>query len=424
MRINIIYVSQIYETRGEAGLKQKNLPEELTGKYNLWCQRRPLVYTDKEQYNRATSFFARRDLSSSEQAAFYLHELTGCAGLEFVAFSNAQLRGAIKLYGGVVLVPCFLEPIEGHDVSNSLVQLTIKMKQESRFIYDGWIPIVIWNEHHVRQAIQNIDKALSVFCMEGRVFVDWKPKYPAPGEQRSVYYFEEEHLQDLESVSRTLDELKEDDRTAIYRSLAWLLQGMRLDEPAARFLFSILAIESLATYIEETASAGSPLIALRASNVTDAEREKCIKDTLTQWFNENPRKAIEKAYFDCVTTITQRLKRHLEKVFASDAESYDLLFKQKVDNKTLYDLRHYVAHGNVNALSEAQREQIQKRLWDAERIACRYIWAIFRQALDTSPITNTMQAAISMRLQNVVISSEKMYHGPTHMAEIYSFWRG
>jgi hypothetical protein len=417
---DISVVSQLDFIEGEGNLKQDNLPDVLPGKYNSWCQRQPLVYNDKERYKRATSFFARRELSSSEQAAFYLHELTGCEGLEFVAFSNAQLEGISKLPGSVVLVPCFLVSLQGHNISNPLVQLTLKMKEESRFIYDGWIPIAIWDEYHVRQAVQNIDKALSVFCMHGRASFDWEPKYPAPSEQRSVYYFEDEHLQDLESISRTLDGLKEDDRTAIYRSLAWLSQSMRLDEPAARFLFSILAIESLATYIEETASEESLLIALKATSITSAEREKCIKDTLAEWLDENPRKAIEKAYFDCVTPITRRLKSHLEKVFASDAESYNLLFKLKVDDKTLYELRHYVAHGNVNALSETHREQIQKRVWDAERVARRYIRTIFEEVLNTSLLTSTMQAALPMKIQNAVLSNEKMYKGPTHMAEIYN----
>jgi len=294
------------------------------------------------------------------------------------------------------------------------------MEQKSRFIYDGWISIATWNEQNVRRAIQSIDEALSTFCMKGRIFFDWEPKYPAPSDPRSMYKLDDEHLQELESRAQTLDSLEDDDRTAIYRGLAWLSQGIRLDEPAARFLFSILAIESLATYIEEKASDSSPLTALRTTNITEAERVKCIKDTLSKWLDDNPGKAIERAYFDCVTTITRRLKRHLQNVFASDAGSYALLFEHKIEGKTLYDLRHYVAHGRANALSEMQREQIRRRVWDAERVARRYIWAVFERALGTPPITSKIQAAFFVGVHNVVVSSEDMYQGPTHMAVIYS----
>lgn len=243
----------------ESDLEQQNLPDNFPQRYNPWCQRRPLVCANQDQYRQAASFFAQGGLSPSEQAAFYLHELTGCAGFEFVAFSNVRLEGPVKLPNGVVLVPCFLDTTEGRGVRDPLVQLTSRMQQKSRFIYDGWVPIAIWNEQNVRRAIQSIDEALSVFCLSSRIFFDWKPKYPAPNDRRSTYEFEEEHLKELESLSQTLDTLEEDDRTAIYRSLAWLSQGIRLDEPAARFLFSILAIESLVTYIEETAPNSSPL---------------------------------------------------------------------------------------------------------------------------------------------------------------------
>ncbi|MCK4782217.1 MAG: hypothetical protein KAV87_00600 [Desulfobacteraceae bacterium] len=401
-------------------MKQQNLLDNLPQRYNRWCQRRPLVCANQDQYRQATSFFTQRGLSPSEQAAFYLHELTGCAGFEFVAFSNVRLEGPVRLPNSVVLVPCFLDTLEGRVATDPLVQLTIRMQHKSRLIYDGWVPIAIWDEQNVRRAIQSIDEALSVFCLSSGIFFDWNPKYPAPNDQRSTYEFEEEHLKELEILSQTLDTLEEDDRTAIYRSLAWLSQGIRLDEPAARFLFSILAIESLATYIEETAPDSSPLTNLRTKSITEAECEKCIKDALKKWLDDDPRKAIERAYFDCVTSITARLKRHLQKVLASDAESYNLIFREKVEGKTLYDIRHYVAHGSLNALSEVQREQIRQRVWDAERVARRYIWAVLEQALNIAPITTKMNASLSIRVNNMVVSSEKMYKGPTHMAEIYS----
>ena len=71
-------------------------------------------------------------------------------------------------------------------------------------------------------------------------------------------------------------------------------------------------------------------------------------------------------------------------------------------------------------MSEVQREQIHQRVWDAERVARRYICAVLEQPLNTVPIATKMQAALSIGVDNMVASSEKMYQGPTHMAEIYS----
>jgi len=389
-------------------------------KYSPWCHRRPLVCADTDRCNRAFLFSARRDLSSSERAAFYLHELTGCAGFEFVAFSNIRLRDLTRLPNGVVLLPCFYSSIEGHDANDPLVVSTIKMEEKARYIYDGWIPITSWDERNVGIAIQAIDEALSVFCMTARVSFEWKPKYPVASDGRSTYELGERHLRDLAKLSQTLDALEEADRTAIYRSLAWLSQGIRLDEPAARFLFSFLAIESLATYIEETVENSSPLVVLKQKQTEDSERDQCIKDTLAQWLDDDPKKAVERAYFDCVTSITKKLKLHLKNIFTLDTESYDILFKHEVDGKTLYDIRHYIAHGGVNTLSELQREQIRHRIWDVERVACKYIQSVLQKTLHISSITPITKASVFLGVQDSVGSQEGMYRGPTHMAIIYS----
>lgn len=398
----------------------QNLPNISARKYNTWCEKRALVCADQDKIRRATAFFTRRDLAPSERAAFYLHELTNCEGLEFVAFSNAELRNTILLPYGVVLVPCFLSDIDGQSAQDPLVQLTMKMVRESRFIYDGWIPIQTWDEQNVRKAVRNIEEALSVFCLRGRTFFDWEPKYPAPDESTSIYKFESRHFQELEEITRILDSLGQGDRNALYRSLAWLSQGLRLNEPAARFFFSILAIESLATYIEEKAQDDSPLVVLRTRPFTEAEREKCIEDCLLENLQDNPTEAIRRAYFDCVVSITQQLKRHFRQVFQSDPELFTLLFEQKVEGKSLYDLRHGVAHGSADALSEVQRERIQQRVWDAEKVARRYILTVFETALGAQPFSKGIKAALWLGIQNSVVSSEDMYQGPTHMAVLYS----
>lgn len=369
-------------------------------------------------------FFARRDLAPSERAALYLHELTGCEGLEFVAFSNAKLKNPVMLTNGVVLVPCFLSEIEGKNVRDPLVQLTMKMERQCRFIYDGWVPIATWDDENVRKAVRSVDEALSIFCLRGRTFFEWEPKYPTPGESSSIYNFEDQHLQELEVVAKLLDSLGEGDRVALYRSLAWLSQGLRLTEPAARFLFSILAIESLATYIEKEAPDESPLAVLRAERLTRtdrlARRGKCIGDTLSEWLQSNSTKAVTTAYLDCVVGIKRRLKTHLRRVFISDPEPIALLFEQEVEGKSLYDLRHDVAHGTADALSEVQRDQIRRRVWDAERIARRYILTVLETALGMEPFSEGITAALFIGIENTIVSSKAMYRGPTHMAAVYS----
>ena len=397
----------------------------ISGKrYNTWCHRHGLVCEDQDRYHRAQAVFHKKGLSSSEKAALYLHELTGCDGLEFVAFSNARLKKYVMLANGVILVPCFLSQTEGQSAQDLLARLTMRMEQKCRFIYDGWIPIVTWDEATIRKVIRSVDEALSIFCLRGRTSFDWEPKYPVPDETSSTYEFEGRHILELERVSKLLDSLGQNDRVALYRSLAWLSRGLRLDDPAARFLFSVLAIESLATYIEDHASDESPLVVLRAQRLTQTERranrDKCIRDILPELLPSNPVEAIKTAYFDCVVGIKQRLKTHLRRIFISDPETIMLLFEQKVEGKSLYDLRNDIAHGTTDALSEVQREQIRRRIWDVERFARGYLLVVLQTALGAKPFSKGMQASLFVSVQNAVVSSEGMYKGPTHMAIVYS----
>jgi len=317
--------------------------------------------------------------------------------------------------------------MEGKNIQDPLLQMTMKMQREGRFIYDGWVPITKWNNKDVRKAIRSVDEALSIFCLHFSAFFDWEPKYLAGYERplSSYYKLEEQHFQELEQVVKILDSVGEKDHIAIYRSLAWLSQALRLKEPAARFLFFILAIESLATYIERgKLPANSPLVSLRAEQLTPEEKkariEKCIKDKLSQPLQKDSTRAITEAYFDCVVGIRQQLKRHLEHIFTPEDEALALLFEKKDKGKSLYELRNLISHGAIDVLSEEQRDKIYQRVWDTEQLARRYISSVFEKAFGVRPFSKKMSAGISVKIQNMVVSREDMYQGPTHMAFIYS----
>jgi hypothetical protein len=368
----------------------QDLPLISGQKYNRsWCEKRPLVYADQDRMNRACQWEVKKDLSPAESAAFFLHELTGCEGLEFVAFSNARLTRPVTLVNDVALVPCFLDDIDGHDIDEPLVWPTLRMARERRFLYDGWVPIRSWKSQYVREAVRGIDEALALCCLRGRTFFQWEPKYPSAREAalpHAYYNFEDRHLRDLEAIAGLLSALPEDDRVAVYRSIGWLSQASRLDQPAARFLFCIFAIESLATYIETKAPAGSPLARLKAGSLTDEG-------------------------------IAKRVRTHLERLFTPQAEPVILLFKQRVARRTLYDLRHKIAHGGADTLSAHEMEHIRQRIWDVERIAAQYILSVFKKALGMQPLSEGITA--SRAGLGMIVSSEDNYQGPTHMALLY-----
>lgn len=394
------------------------------GKFNPWCQKRLIQKPEQHAAERADRHLKDQGLAPTEKSVLWFHEMTGAEGLEFVAFSNARLDDAAVLSHGVVLMPCFLpqSAITGDNIDEPLAQLTLKMSARARYVYDGWAPIQEWDPPSVRAAVESIHESLSLFALVGRIWFEWEPKYnPGAGGPSPTFPVADQGLAALGAWAQSLDALSTQDRTALYRSIAWLAQGLRLTEPSARFLFSILAIESLATYIESDAPVESVFAPLRAEKLTKAERkaqrEDCIRAVLEEHLEEDATRAIETAYFDCVKGIGARLKTHLERIFRT-SEAKDLVFAPDEEGVSLYMLRHVVAHGTANAISEADRDRIRSRVWKAEKAARAYIMSFLSSVSGVNPPSSMEMSVQANFLEGV--GEGVSYSGPTHLAELYT----
>jgi hypothetical protein len=398
-----------------------DLPKINERKYNKWCEKAPIVNEDTDKWDKADEYSKRTDLTPCEKSAFYLHEHTDCEGYEFVAFSNIEIKRYVILSNNVILVPCFLTDMSNKSGDDPLLQPTLKMMHNARFIYDGWIPITEWNDDNVRAAIRQIDEALSIFCLLGRSYVKWEPKYPADPKSFNLYH--DFHFDELDQIVKLVDKLEPDDQIAVYRSIGWISKGIQLDDPIVRFLFSILAIESLAMYIERGASNQSAFVALKTEILKKEDllqaRDKCIDEIISTYYQNDKTKAIIDAYFECVVSLTKILKNHIRNMFDPDTNPFKLLFGDKVDDASLYDFRHEIAHGCADVLSDIKREQIRKRVWHAEALARRYIIKVLEKAFAINlKMSNGMYAA-SFTPLNGVMNRKSFYSGSVHMAMLY-----
>jgi hypothetical protein len=380
------------------------------GKYNRWCEKRPL---ERRQWYRYNS-----DLTYSANAAFFLHETVGCEGLEFVVFSNAQIEEPIiELPGNITLIPCFILDLEGTSINDELSLLTEIQMGQSRYIYDGWVPISDWRIEAVNEAIEKIDQVLSLFSLLVDISITWEPKYP-PTTFCKGLGLTCQHVHAIKVLKCITESLNEDDSTALFKSIAWLSQSFKLSETTAKFLFCFLAIESLATYIEIYAKDNSIFKPLRSFQISEEEynkqRDDCIRAILDlkQYWDKCPMNAIQRANSECVKGTRQRLENHMEIISAEDP-LFDLLFKTKVDGKTLYHLRNKIAHGGMNALSQKERERVSARLWDVERLARRYIHKVLE-------FIESERICLSIELPKPDISWHDLeYRGDFHMAKEY-----
>jgi len=295
------------------------------------------------------------------------------------------------------------------------------MVEHARFIYDGWMPIADWSIENVRNSIKNLDKILSLFAIQERIWFTWEPKYFPSQQHPSSQKIELEHLNEITELNRMLDALNEEDSKVFYRSIAWLSQSLILPQPAARFLFCIVSIESLANYIEREAKEDSIFYKIRTSHRrTKEEREKCIDAYIKNICKKGRIHTIINAYNDCVLSLTNMLKRHLSKVMSDDPESLKLLF-EKGEEDSLYSIRHKIAHGSLDILSDTERQRIADRIYEIERITRKYLNKISTIILKKPPFQHSMIKSMAIPMTEVISSHEGMYKGPTHMAEFYTY---
>ena len=386
------------------------------GRYNNWCEKTQLVCNDPDHIRKSQSHLVNREVTDYEKWTYYLHELVNCDGIEFVAFSNVLLYRQISLAKNVILTPCFYPEIEGMSITDPLVGLSMNMEKRGRYVYDGWIPIDDWNITNVRQAINSIEQVLSLFSLQGRNWFRWEPKYYQNVGTPNTTEFKDENIKEIENLNTYLDETS-NITASIGKSAAWLNQSIRTDEPAAKFLFSFLAIESLISYIESSES-DNILHNLKSKEISHEEKIFCIEQLIESTFSKSPIETIKNAYFDCVLTLSRTLKDNIENIFGKDSKEYDILFKDEIEGYTLYDIRHKIAHGRLNALDDVEIYIIKKRIWAMEQLSRDYLNQIIERISGNAYFQ--VKTIKSMFVSPSIISHRHMYSGPVHMAYLYS----
>ena len=394
------------------------------GKLNNWGEREPIVSEqDFMAQAIASQILVNRDYSDYQKSILYLNEFLECKGLEFIAISNVKLKNSTILSNNVILTPCFLDSMEGRDVREREVILTSKMQQRNRFIYDGWLPMDDLELGTIENRICELKQSLTTFALVSGGTFHWFPKYDFSNKNNSIHYYENKELEVLEELAKSTDKLGIDDRNALFRSIGWLDQGFKTDDNKVRFLFCVLAIESLCHYIEKESEKESIFTELRTVKLSKAERRdlrnECIDKTLKEYLADNPTKAIEESYFNCVVGIKKQLKAHLDNVLGTDDEGVKLFFENKEDGSpSLIQIRNLIAHGSLDNLKENEIGLINQNLYSMERLAQRYLWTVINRCLKVFN-SQKMFASMGIEMRNNILSRREMYRGPVDIASLY-----
>ena len=351
-------------------------------KYNAWFDKQHLTAKSREQLTKGLKHFTNRELSSYEKLIFYVHDLTDSDGIEITVYSNSRFENTVCFENGLILQSGFLTPdqIDGKELDNPVLQKTLKEQKTGIHHYDGWIPVKKWTVENVRNAIREIDESLSIFSLYAGTFFEWKPKYQEDREYHSITPIDNNDFKLFQKTLPHLRSLDPNDKKAIFRSIGWLYQALKQQNPISKFIFFMVSIESLVTYIEDSVKDDSPLRPLRTINLTKDEKRKatknCIDTLLENYSTKTPSESIqmiETAYFDCTKSIRKKVEPHLTSILKDNPNFIKMLFQKKDDKVSLYTIRHNIAHGGLDALSDSEIHEVRERLWQIEMISSTYL---------------------------------------------------
>jgi hypothetical protein len=392
--------------------------EKPDGRFNQWGERK-WIATPSEKQQIVENELNALDLSPRTRELYKAAKLTDSKGVEFALFSDAQLPAPIGIDIGGLLVPCFL-PL--NPINPQTEKRQAAMMKRGVFIYDGWVPINEWSVEKLESIIALLDDIVSLFSVVGKYQARWEPKYIYSKPPITSQQFYKHDLQALSYSLNILDELPEEDRIALSRSIAWMSNALR-NAPVQKFLLLFVSIESIATYIESRKTPNTSILkqAFAGERLSKSERrqerEECIKRIQSE--AKNVTEAVEKAYFECVQrSIKKTLENHLARVFG-DEKNTSIMFDEQVGGKTLWLLRNDIAHGNLNMLNEAETRFIERRVSVLENIARNYLRIIFTALVKKNYFPAVRRPILTFPASQAVGSESTQYIGPTDMAEYY-----
>jgi hypothetical protein len=393
-------------------------PERPNGRFNNWGERK-WIAVDPQWTKFVDQEVAKLRLTPRARSLCRSAMLTYSSGVEFVLMSNVHLASSIRFKSGICVVPCFVPMDFASQFPGD--ERAMAMSKRGLYIYDGWVPNDDWTTDKLERVVSALDDIVCTFSLLGsKWYAYWEPKYRYERPPVDLHQVGLPELRSLSVTIEVLEQLGTDDRLAVSRSVAWISNALKAQSPVQRFLLLFVSIESLVTYIERESDKGSPLQVFAGEKLLKSEKRKardaCIHAILARDLDSNPVKAINAAYFECVVGTRKMLEDHLGRVFGNSKAS-ELMFKEKVEGKTLWQLRNDIAHGSLNVLSEAQFRFVTRCVGSLENIARSYLRKVLSSLAGAEYFSPIRRQGFLIPLSQAVGTPGTEYKGPTDMAE-------
>lgn len=345
----------------------------LLGRYNELGEWKPLVYPVNTDNLQAEALSVSDN--SEVQGAYFYMLCTGHKVVEFVVSTTLELpRELIRFGDSFHLRKCPTAKSKKEETNNLV------------YIYDGWVELKTGSVNEIEGAINGVGLALNIIGFTYNVPINWRVKYKMHEHIEPIALPTEEDLKILDTFLKAVP-YNGTDAAILSYSIDWYVKGRTSRNVFLRFLSYYISFESIAIAIAD----GDANFGLDFKPETKSERKertiKCILHKFDTLYNDNPVQFVERAYFECVISISKKIRNVAELIFGAENSYINLLFKNsEADGLSLNNIRGRLAHGGIALFNNKDERLVRRRIHDIETIAKEFIIRVILNLEPSEPI--------------------------------------
>ena len=237
-------------------------------------------------------------------------------------------------------------------------------------VYDGWHDLQSDDPVEIEEVLRNIGRTMNRMAFTFGATVDWRPKYKMTCHTGAAMTPVVSDMPILRALLSASQDSKEDE--ILDAAIDWYNRGSTSRNPFTAFLCYYIALESVAIAVTEGDADFGLGYSSGNKQQLQEERITCITSLYDSLFSDDPVRFVQKAYFDCVLSLTKRVRTVIELAFGS-GHPYLAALTEKHDGVSLSDIRSKLAHGRLTLVSKEDKHTVRKRLHEIAHISKEFL---------------------------------------------------
>lgn len=337
-------------------------------RYNALGEWKPLLYPGNA--DELIVPIARLTDDEEVQGVLLYIKATGKPVAEFVVRSSLRLPGQpYSLQPYIHLWAC---PLPVGTTSNN----------QNVIVYDGWMELSAVTPQSIRGAVNILRHSLHRLAFAFQASITWRLKYLPSHHARGIHQPGEDEFRAIDWLFHPVSDI--DEASILDAAIDWYNTGSTSSNPLTQFLCYFIALESVAIAVTDGDAHFGLEVAPSTTGDLRGERADCIKALAHDLLESDPISFATKAYFECVQSLSKRLKMVMELVFGPKHPYIDLLFS-RAGGLSLADIRSKLAHGRLTLISPEDDRLIRANIFKMASVAHEFILRVCHSTSPSKP---------------------------------------